>query len=237
MSVTKLGHGPIAHRVSWLRLYDVALRFTSNTVTLGPQCCSAQCHEGSVTVREITEDLLEPIYPDQVKLFQAQIQQQRVFLGAIVMLNGGSFFRTVKKEAFKVCKTSLDDINTAIEAEDLKKCPLDEIVPKQYHEFLLLLSKGLADRLPPCWPGNDHEVCLKERQTPKWSHLYSMSRAELVVLKEWVEETISKWSIQQLSSPCTAPVFIAKKHGGGMWFCIYYPDMNSKRYRIHIPVL
>jgi len=48
------------------------------------------------------------------------------------MLNGSSFFRTVKKGKLKVFKASLYDIYKAIEANDLKERPLDEIVPEQY---------------------------------------------------------------------------------------------------------
>jgi hypothetical protein len=103
------------------------------------------------------------------------------------MLNGASFFRTVKKGRLKVFKASLYDINKAIEAKDLKECPLKGIVPKQYHDFLPLLNKMLADRLPPHRPGIDHEVRLKDGETPTSGPLYSMSRAELIVLKEWLE--------------------------------------------------
>jgi hypothetical protein len=65
------------------------------------------------------------------------------------MLNGASFFRTVKKGRLTVFKASLYDINKAIEAKDLKERPLEEIIPEQYHEFLLLFNMVLADRLPP----------------------------------------------------------------------------------------
>jgi len=64
------------------------------------------------------------------------------------MLNGSSFFRVVKTGRLTKFKASLYDINKAIEAKDLKESPLEEIVPKQYHEFLPLFSKVLADRLP-----------------------------------------------------------------------------------------
>jgi hypothetical protein len=82
------------------------------------------------------------------------------------MLNGSSVFRTVKKGKLTVFKASRYDINQAIEAKDLKERPLDEIVPKQYHEFLPLFNKVLADRLPPHRPGIDHEVRLKDGETP-----------------------------------------------------------------------
>ena len=143
------------------------------------------------------------------------------------MLNGASFFRTVKKGKLKLFKASLYDMNKVIEAKDLKERPLAEIIPEQYHEFLPLFNKVLADRLPPYRSGIDHEVRLKDGETPTWGPLYSMSRAELVVLKEWLEENMSKGFIRQSSSPFAAPVLFAKKPGGGLRFCIDYRDINS----------
>jgi hypothetical protein len=61
------------------------------------------------------------------------------------MLNGSSFFRTVKKSTLTIFKASLYDINKAIEGKALKERPPEEIVPEQYHEFLPLFSKALAD--------------------------------------------------------------------------------------------
>jgi len=51
-----------------------------------------------------------------------------------------------------IFKPSLYDINKAIEAKDLKERQLEDIIPEQYHEFLSLLSKGLANQLPPHRP-------------------------------------------------------------------------------------
>jgi len=105
-----------------------------------------------------------------------------------------------------VFKASLYDINKAIEANDLKERPLDEFVPKKYHEFLPFFCKLLADRLPPHRPGIDHEIQLKEGETPPWGPLYSMSRAEVVLPKEWLEVNMSTGCIRQSSSPLAAPV-------------------------------
>jgi hypothetical protein len=64
------------------------------------------------------------------------------------MLNGACFFRTVKHGKLTIYMVSLYDINKAFEDKDLKEKSLDEVIPKQSHEFLLLFSKVLADRLP-----------------------------------------------------------------------------------------
>jgi hypothetical protein len=132
------------------------------------------------------------------------------------MLNGSSFFRMVKKGKLTIFKASLYDINKAIEVKDLKKRPLEEIVPEQYHEFLPLFSKILVDRLLPHRPGIDHEVHLKEGETQTWGPLYAMSRTELVVLQERLEENMFKGFIRQSSSPFAAQVLFAKKPDGGL---------------------
>jgi hypothetical protein len=63
-----------------------------------------------------------------------------------------------------------------------------------------------------------------------------MSRAELIVLKEWLEENMSKGFIRQSSSPFAAPVLFAKKPGGGLRFCIDYRDINSKTIKNRYPL-
>jgi hypothetical protein len=118
----------------------------------------------------------------------------------------------------------------------VKECPLEEIVPKQYHEFLPLFIKVLADKLPPHRPGNNHQFRLKDGKTPTWGPLYSMSRAELVVLKELLEENMTKGFIQQSSSPFAAPVLFAKKPRGGLRFCIEYRDINNKTINNRYPL-
>jgi len=102
------------------------------------------------------------------------------------MINGSSFLQTVQKGKLMLFKASLYDINKAIAAKDHRERPLEEIVPEQYHEFLPFFNEVLADCLLPLQPGIDHEVRLKEGEIPMWGPLNSMSRAKLVVLKEWL---------------------------------------------------
>jgi hypothetical protein len=138
------------------------------------------------------------------------------------MLNGASFFRTLGQGRLTIFKASLYDINRAIEAKDQKEKPLEEVIPKQYHEFLPLFSRVLADRLPPHRPNIDHEVRLNAGEVPSFEPLYKMSREELVVMKEWLEKNMTKGFIRQSSCPYAAPCVFAKKPGGGLRFCIDY---------------
>jgi hypothetical protein len=55
-----------------------------------------------------------------------------------------------------------------------------------------------------------------------------MSRAELIILKEWLQENMPKGFIRQSSSPFAAQVLFAKKPGGWLRFSIDFRDINSK---------
>jgi hypothetical protein len=183
MFVTKLGHYPIVQEIPWLRLHDVAVRFASNTVTFGTQYCITHWQDTPVTVQGVSEEPPGPVYGEE-KSWTVDIRKPKPFRGSIVMLNGASFFRTVKCGKLTIFKGSLYDINKAIEVKELKEKLVEEVIPKQYHEFLLLFNKVLADRLPPHQPNIDHEVRLKEGETPSWGPLYKMSREELVAMRE-----------------------------------------------------
>jgi hypothetical protein len=63
-----------------------------------------------------------------------------------------------------------------------------------------------------------------------------MLRAELIVLKEWLEENMTKGFIRQSSLPFAAPGLFAKKPGGGLRFCIDYQDINSKTIKNRYPL-
>jgi len=235
MFVTKLGNYLFVLEIPWLRLHDVAVRCASNTVTFGLQYCTTHCHDAPVTVQGVTEEPPEPVHAPG-GIFEPQIHPQQPFRGNIDMVYGSSSFWTVKKAKLRVFKVSLYDINKAIAAKDCRERPLEEIVPEQYDEFLPLFNNVSADRLPPHQPSVDHEVRLKEGETPTWGPLYSMTRAELVALKEWQEEYMSKGFIRQSSSPVAAPVRFAKKPDWGLRFCTDYRDINSKTIKNRYPL-
>jgi len=218
-----------------LRLHDVAVRFASNTVTFGSQYCITHCQDTPVTVQGVSEEPPEPVYAEET-LWTADIQELKTIRGNIVMLNGASFFRTVKRGKLTIVKASVYEFNKAIEAKDLKDKPLEEDIPKQYHECQPLFNSILADRLPPHRPNIDHEVRLKEGKTPSWGPLYKMSREELVVMKELLEDNTTKGFIQQSSSRYAAPCMFAKEPDGGLRFCIDYRDINSKTIKNRYPI-
>jgi hypothetical protein len=63
-----------------------------------------------------------------------------------------------------------------------------------------------------------------------------MSRGELVVVKEVLEENISVDFICQSLSPFPAPVMFINKPGRGIQFCIIYYDIYSKTVKNRCPL-
>jgi hypothetical protein len=63
-----------------------------------------------------------------------------------------------------------------------------------------------------------------------------MSREELVVMKEWIEDNMTKGFIRQSSSPYAEPFLLSKKPDGGLRFCIDYPHINSKTVKNRYPL-
>jgi hypothetical protein len=73
-----------------------------------------------------------------------------------------------------VYAVTLFKINQALGIKDIQEKPLDELIPKEYHEFLPLFSKVIAETLPPPRP-YDHKIRLQAGFTPPFGPIYSLS--------------------------------------------------------------
>jgi hypothetical protein len=108
------------------------------------------------------------------------------------------FIRRNKEEKLKVYAVTLYEINKAQGIMDLQEKPWEQLIPKKYHEFLPPFDKVIAERLTPHQPYN-HKITLQDGFTPPIGSIYSLSRKELQVLKEWIEKNLSKGFIKSSS--------------------------------------
>ncbi len=139
----------------------------------------------------------------------------------------------------KIFSASIADIDKMLRP----KIPIDprEKLPAQYHHYLALFSRLLAERLPPPRPGIDHKITLEKTSNGKdpevpWGPLYNMSRGELLVLRKTLTELLDKNFIRASSSPAAAPVLFAKKPGGGLRFCVDYRALNALTQKDRYPI-
>jgi hypothetical protein len=210
MFVTKLGHYPLVLGIPWLRLHDVRIGFASNQVCFESEYCLAQCvPEGKpVGIQGISID--PPERPN------------------ISMIGAAPLLTLHKKKKLEVFSLSLYEINQALKEPGDGPVTVDirKIVPEHFHEFLPLFDKARADQLPPHRP-YDHTIPLKEGTTPPYGPLYSMSRNELLAMKEFIEENLPKGFIRSSSSPAGAPCLFVKKADGSLRLCNDYRGLNE----------
>ena len=96
-----------------------------------------------------------------------------------------------------------------------QEVPLDfSSVPKDYHEFANVFSKGKADTLPPHCPYN-LKIKLEEG-TPPPNCMYSLSQSELKTLQAFIKEYINIGFVQPSKSPPSAPILFIKKKDGSL---------------------
>jgi hypothetical protein len=139
----------------------------------------------------------------------------------------------------KVFAASLADIDKMLRPKVLVD-PREKL-PTEYHDYLDVFSRVLAERLPPHRPGIDHKITLEKTPDGKdpevpWGPLYGMSRGELLVLRKTLTELLDKNFIRTSSSPASAPVLFAKKPGGGLRFCVDYRALNELTQKDRYPI-
>jgi len=93
----------------------------------------------------------------------------------------------------------------------------------------------MAKTRPPYRPYNC-KIPLQEGFTPPFGQLYSLSKTEVQVLKEWLEENLSKGFIRALSSLATSLILFAKKGDGSLCLCVDYHGLNKGTIKNQYPL-
>ncbi|CCO36524.1 Retrotransposable element Tf2 155 kDa protein type 1 [Rhizoctonia solani AG-1 IB] len=109
--------------------------------------------------------------------------------------------------------------------EEADDNPLEGI-PTQYHEFAKVFGKEEFNKLPSHW-SYDIEIKLTE-EGPLNSPLYSMTDAESVALKQWLEDELKAGKIQPSKSPISSPVMFVPKKDGSCRLVVDYQKLNSR---------
>jgi hypothetical protein len=109
----------------------------------------------------------------------------------------------------------------------IPEAPANPEIPEEYRDLADVFSKAKADQLPPHRGSLDHSIPLEEGAKPSFGPIYNLSELELQVLKEYIDEHLSKGFLRPSSSPYGAPVlFFKKSHGRGLRLCVDYRALN-----------
>jgi hypothetical protein len=115
--------------------------------------------------------------------------------------------------------------------------PVIPEIPEEYRDLADVFSKAKADQLPPHRGSLDHSIPLEEGAKPPFGPIYNLSELELQVLREYIDEHLSKGFIRPSSSPFGAPVlFVKKPHGRGLRLCVDYRALNRVTVKNRYPL-
>ncbi|KAM3518660.1 hypothetical protein MY4038_010031, partial [Beauveria bassiana] len=172
-------------------------------------------------------------YFDLVDFYREIDHQMRDYDRRAGFRSRGQRATTPPEQEYKIFAATLQDIEKAL----TPKANLDpkEKLPNEYYEFLDVFSKKEADKLPP-HRSYDHSIQLKEGSEPPFGPLYDMSRDELLVLREYLEENLGKGFIRASRSPAASPVLFVRKPGGGLRFCVDYRALNALTVKNRYPI-
>ena len=142
----------------------------------------------------------------------------------LAIIGAAAYNMLAKKPEAQIFAAIIEDIKKALRVKEYVD-PLP-LLPKEYHEFADVFSRGDLDVLPPYRP-YDHRVPVQENAKLPFSRLYSMLQNELEVLKKYLDDNLRKGFISPSSSLVASPVLFVKKPGGGLRLCVDYRALNA----------
>jgi transposase InsO family protein len=107
-----------------------------------------------------------------------------------------------------------------------KVLPLEEQVPKEFHEFLDVFSEEKAARFPKPRPW-DHKIEMKDTFVPKSFKTYNLTPQEQIELDKFLKENLEKGYIRPSQSPMASPFFFVDKKDGKLRPCQDYRYLNE----------
>ena len=99
-------------------------------------------------------------------------------------------------------------------------------LPPEYHDFADIFQVTEKQSLPERGP-HDHAIDLEPGQQPSFRKLYSMSSAELNVLKVYLDNTMKAGIVHKSISPAASPVMFVLKSDGSLQLVIDYRCLND----------
>lgn len=84
-----------------------------------------------------------------------------------------------------------------------------------------------------------HSIPIQEGETVPYGPIYPLSKVELGVLREYIDNSMRKGWIQPSESPAGAPILFVPKHDGSLRLCVDYRALNkiTRKNRYPLPLI
>jgi len=219
--VTQLSQFSVVLGLPWLKSHKAIIDLRHNQLTFEPQANPELVPETLSSISVSTVSVSAPSTSSPSKHLE------------IYAIDSASFLRLARKKNHDLFVISMRDIDKA-----LKITPSVDsatLLPPEYHDFLDVFSRELADILSERRP-YDHKIQLQEGKTSTFGPLYGMSQDELRVLKKYLKNNLAKGFIQVSSSSATSSILFVKKSSEGLRFCVNYRGLNAMTVKNRYPL-
>ena len=107
------------------------------------------------------------------------------------------------------------------------------VVPECYHDFLDVFSKEASDKVLPHSKYDHHIELVQGGKDHGQAALQNMSKPQLELVKKFLEEYLKRGFIEASRAPCSSPILLVRKSGGGVRFCVNYRKLNALTKKMH----
>jgi hypothetical protein len=121
-------------------------------------------------------------------------------------------------DPWEICNTVMEKIKET-EKEVLGKP--EDIVPKEYHEFLGVFASREPTEPPP-HRHQDHRIPLQPGATPPYEPLCPLIEDKMHALKNYIDINEKRGWIRASTSPGGTPIHFIKKKDGSLRLCVDY---------------
>jgi len=97
----------------------------------------------------------------------------------------------------------------------------------QYRDYKSLYNGEVSNVLLP-HRSFDHAIDIQTGKEPPWGPIYTLTKKELSVLKEYMKDMLDQGNLRRSKSPARAPIlFVQKPHGRGLQLCLDFQGLNT----------
>ena len=134
----------------------------------------------------------------------------------LAFIGGALFTYLTKQKNVEIFAISMRDIEYQLEKATKTPTDLKIMVLEEYHKFLDVFSKEASDTLSE-HSKYDYRIRFLEGYKDHSNSLFqAMSESKLQFVKKFMEEHLKKGFIEASSIPCSSPIMLTVKPGGGV---------------------